>query len=157
MRPMKPLPVLLIGILVCLSPAFAHHSTSAEFDMSKTVAMTGTICGAEFSNPHTHIYVHFTLANGQVETWKLELPGMARMGTQGVNRDTFKPGESVTVQAYPSKAKPSFDSVKGLIYSACPNHPANTLGLGHVRQATLANGKQVQISDQWPETITVRQ
>jgi hypothetical protein len=156
---MKPLMVVIRMILVCFASfsALAHHSTSAEFDMSKAVAITGTICSAELSNPHTHIYVHIRLANGQTETWKLEFPGAGRMTNQGVPRDTFKPGETVTIQAYASKAQSVFDPAKGAIYSACTNYPANTLRVGHIREATLAGGKQVQISDQWPETITIRQ
>ena len=106
---MKRLPALLAGIVVSFPfpSAYAHHSTSAEFDMSKTVAITGTICGGEFSNPHSYIYVHVRLANGPAETWKLELPGAARMTQQTVPKETFKPGESITIQAYASKAKPS--------------------------------------------------
>jgi hypothetical protein len=156
---MKPVPALLIGVLACfpLASAFAHHSTSAEFDTSRAVAVAGTVCSVEISNPHNHIYVHVKLANGQAETWKMELPGAARMTQQGVPKDTFKPGETVTIQAFASKAQPVYDPAKGAIYSACINFPANTLRVGHVREATLAGGKQVQISDQWPETITIRQ
>jgi hypothetical protein len=156
---MKPVVAFIVTILVCVAstPAIAHHSTSAEFDLSKTVAITGTICSAEFSNPHSYVYVHVKLPKDQTETWKLEMLGASRMTDQGVPRETFKPGESITIQAYPSK-KQAFlsDPAQRAVYGACTDYPANALRVGHVREATLTGGKQIQFSDDTPGTVTIR-
>jgi len=156
---MKPIIAGITTILVGLTsiPAFAHHSMSAEFDTWKTAAITGTICSAELSNPHSYIYVHVKLANGQSETWKLELPGAARMTSQGVAKETFKAGDAITIQAYPSKTPAAGNATQSAIYSACTASPANALRVGHVRKAALSSGKHLTVSDVWPETVTVRQ
>jgi len=160
MKPKWAFVALLAIGLVCFAstPAIAHHSTSAEFDTSKTVTITGTICSAEFSNPHSYVYVHVRLPKDQTETWKLEMLGASRMTDQGVPRETFKPGESITIQAYPSK-KQAFlsDPAQRAVYGACTEYPANTLRVGHVREATVTGGKQIQFSDETPGTVTIRQ
>jgi hypothetical protein len=79
------------------------------------------------------------------------------MTNQGVPKENFKPGESITIQACASKANPSFDPAKGAFYSGCTTYLANTLRVGHVREATVAGGKQIQISDEWPSTVMMRQ
>ena len=154
---MKKALAVLIAVFTLVVPVFAHHSMSAEFDISKSVRFTGTICSVEFTNPHSHIYVHVKLDNGRAETWMLELPAPHRFKAQGVPSTDFKPGASITIQAYPSKTQPAFDSAQGVFYRTCTTYLANTLRTGHVREANLSTGKVIQISDTWPETITVRQ
>jgi hypothetical protein len=154
---MKKVLSFLTVMLTLVAPVSAHHSMSAEFDISRSVTFKGTICSVEFSNPHSHIYVHVKLDNGRAETWMLELPAQHRFKAQGVPSEDFKPGASITILAYPSKTQPTFDSAQGVFYRTCTTYLANALRTGHVREATLSTGKVLQISDTWPETITVRQ
>ena len=154
---MKKILAILTVMLTLVAPVSAHHSMSSEFDISKSVRFTGTICSIEIGNPHSHLYVHVRGSNGQSETWMLELPAAHRFKAQGVPSDDFKPGASVTIQTYPSKTQPAFNSAQGAFYRGCSTYLSNFLRTGHVREATLSSGKQLQISDTWPETITIRQ
>lgn len=143
-------------VVLCFPPlsAFAHHSTNRESDISKSVTIKGTICSVELINPHGRLYVHVKLVNGQTETWKLELPSMAALRGQ-VSSQTFKPGDSITVQAYPSQKAPSSSVAGGLVFAACPGSPAHALQEGHAREATLSNGQQLVFPDIW--TLPTRQ
>ena len=45
-------------------PAVAHHSFSAEFDITKTIKVTGKVSSVRWSNPHACIYVDVHVADG---------------------------------------------------------------------------------------------
>jgi len=45
------LTLLAIGI-----PSFAHHSISAEFDVTREIKITGVVTKISWGNPHVLIY-----------------------------------------------------------------------------------------------------
>jgi hypothetical protein len=150
--------VFAAATLLATSITSGHHSVSVEFDTSKSVAIRGTVCSIQASNPHSYLYVYARLSNGQTETWKLELPAPNRFGFPSTvqGKDLLKAGEAIAIQANPSRT-PSTPSVgASLIYSACPSQPANSLQSGYAREITLSDGKQVRISEEQPATVSVR-
>ena len=44
--------VIAFGVLLAVNPILAHHSESAEYDLTKPVKVTGTIKSVEWKNPH---------------------------------------------------------------------------------------------------------
>jgi hypothetical protein len=106
----------LVGITACsfllgaALPAFAHHSFQAEYDASKPVTIKGTIKKLDWVNPHAYFWVEETGADGKVTMWAFETLSPNALARQGWNRNSLKPGESVTVEAYLAKdGKPLAD------------------------------------------------
>jgi hypothetical protein len=83
--------------------ASAHHSF-ALFDRSKTTTITGTIRTFEYVNPHAWIWVNVANDQGSVDVYGLETAGTSMLRRMGIPRDTFKPGDKVTMVMHPLKS-----------------------------------------------------
>jgi hypothetical protein len=86
--------VLLAGI-----PTFAHHSVSAEFDLSKRITLEGRITKIEWMNPHVYLYVDVS-ADGKTSHWACETAGPNTLARQGWSRSSLKIGDRITVVGY---------------------------------------------------------
>ena len=97
----------VIGCLAASIPAFAHHSTQAEFDRTSTLTLVGKLTKVELVNPHSWLYIDAKDSEGKVVNWALELPGPAGLRRNGFDQDIFEnlraSGEIVTVSAYAAK------------------------------------------------------
>ncbi|HEY7333499.1 MAG TPA: DUF6152 family protein [Bryobacteraceae bacterium] len=94
---------------------WAHHSPSAEFDMSKRMTLTGTLTKIDWVNPHILFYMQ---AKGTGEMWKLESNPPAWFRRVGVNRSDFVKaiGQTVTVEGNRSKDGSPFAYILKIIY-----------------------------------------
>jgi len=99
------------GVFLGVVPAFPHHSNSAEFDTAKDMTLKGTITEVDWENPHVHIHLDVKDSAGKVVNWTLETFAPHVLHQGGVTRDTFKPGQVVTIDAFPPK-----DGTKSLAY-----------------------------------------
>jgi hypothetical protein len=93
----------MIGMLIPMVQAFAHHAFAAEYDGSKTVMLRGVVTKFEWTNPHVRFYVDVKDPSG-VTNWDLELQSpntLTRNG--GWTRHALKVGDEVIVTAYPAK------------------------------------------------------
>jgi hypothetical protein len=93
-------PVAALGLLA--APAWAHHST-AMFDMTKAMTLTGTVKEFQWTNPHSWIQVNVTDARGVTKEWSVESLSTGTLSRQGWRPKSFKPGDKVTVRVYPMK------------------------------------------------------
>src|SRR6266571_4360871 len=66
----------------------AHHSVQSQFDIHKTVSISGTVAKIEWINPHSYLTVNVKGADGKVQKWALELTGAAALPTR---KPTFVP------------------------------------------------------------------
>src|SRR5437868_3634578 len=82
-------------------PALAHHSFSM-FDKDKTVKITGTLKEFEWTNPHAWLHVT-TEENGKKVEWSFEMGSVGQVAAQGWKADIVKPGDKITIEAYPMK------------------------------------------------------
>lgn len=92
--------LMMVGVILAATPAFAHHSFAAEYDINKKVTMTGVISKIEWTNPHTYYYLDVTGSDGKVVTWALEGFPPSSLTRIGWKRDTIKVGDKVTVVAF---------------------------------------------------------
>jgi hypothetical protein len=98
--------VLWMVALVAAVPASAHHSVQAEFDIHKSLTVTGTILKVEWINPHSYITVNVKDASGKDQRWGFELGGggaLRRAGMSREDRGGLKPGDQVTIKALAAK------------------------------------------------------
>ena len=90
---------------LCLSgilPAAAHHSF-ALFDVTKTVALEGTVKKFEWTNPHSWITLEVAGPQRQADEWLIELPPAAVLAREGWNKNFVKVGEKLSVHVNPLK------------------------------------------------------
>ena len=140
----KHVPVMAAacGLLLSTVPMVAHHSFAAEYDANQPITLKGVVKELRWVNPHAYVYVDVTNESGKTDTWALESLSPNALARQGWNRDSLKPGEAVTVEAY--KAKDPRPLKDGSIH-------------GNGRSFTLANGKRVLVGtaeDGGPQSST---
>jgi Family of unknown function (DUF6152) len=90
----------------------AHHS-HAMFDMTREVTLTGTINKVVFRNPHMMMYVDVKNPDGEIESWSVEMSTIDNELRRGLDKDTLKPGDKITVKLHPLR-----DGSKGGNYTS---------------------------------------
>jgi len=108
----------MVGLSIRV-PMLAHHG-SAAFDTGKTLVLKGTVKEWLYSNPHCLLRLEVTDADGKVSMWIAEGQAPNTIFPAGYRKDSFKPGDQVTVTVEPAKE----------------NQP-----LGRILESLLANGK----------------
>ena len=92
--------VITGALLVLLLPdsSLAHHS-QAPFNMDGLLAFEGTVVRYRWRNPHVYI----TVKDQNGAEWLIETDATPVMVRSGWNRDSFAPGDAVTVRIRPDK------------------------------------------------------
>jgi len=113
--------MVLTGALVVLMslPLFAHHG-NAVFDTGKRVTLKGTVKDWVYVNPHCLLTLDVKGEDGKVVQWLAETQPPTSVFPLGYRKDSFKPGDEVTITVEPVK---------------------NGRPIGRILGAVLANGK----------------
>src|SRR5436189_1742454 len=85
-------------VVASVVTTFAHHSFSAEFDLDKTIRLTGIVTKLEWTNPHAWFYIDVKDESGKVANWGWELGSPNGLLRTGWNRNSLKIGTEVTVE-----------------------------------------------------------
>lgn len=80
----------------------AHHSV-VGYDRNKTITLKGVVAEWRWRNPHAFLVWDVKDENGKVVQWTGELQSPISMVASGLSRDSFKPGDEVTVTGYPAQ------------------------------------------------------
>jgi len=110
-----------VGILIVCIPLFAHHG-AASFDTSKKLTLKGTVVEWFWANPHCFLRFDVKDENGQTVQWVVEAQSGPNIMPLGYTKQTFKPGDEVTVTLTPVR---------------------NGKPLGRIQYVVLANGKKL--------------
>jgi len=98
--------ILVFAVAVCLPiispPLFAHHG-SAAFDVGKRITKKGTVTEWFWANPHCFLRFDVKDDNGQEVHWIAETQAPPNMVPIGFSKQSFKPGDEVTVTLEPVK------------------------------------------------------
>lgn len=101
---------LLFSAFLCglasAGSVWAHHSVQAQFDIHKTVSISGTVAKVEWINPHSYLTVNVKDRDGKIQKWAFELGGagaLRRAGMSRADRGGLKPGDEVTATALPAR------------------------------------------------------
>ncbi len=96
--------LMLAGAILAVPSAIAHHSVAGQFDLSKTVTISGVVSKVHWINPHIYVEVTASATGDASTVWKLEgVPvGVARKA--GLSKAMLEGrGETVTVVAHPAR------------------------------------------------------
>jgi len=95
---------LVAALMVAdITPAFAHHAFSAEFDVDKFIEFKGVVSRVEWVNPHGWVYVDVKDADGKVTNWAVEFGGPNALLRRGVRKTDLPVGSEVSVSGYRAK------------------------------------------------------
>jgi hypothetical protein len=114
----------LLAVAACLTlsvSAVAHHG-AASFDNEKVLTLKGTVTEWLWANPHCFLRLEVKDETGTLRSWNLETGNPTDITGAGYRRNSFKPGDVVTVTVTPVK-------------SGAP--------VGRLRTAELANGQKL--------------
>jgi Family of unknown function (DUF6152) len=114
MRVRNAIFALGLGLGAPVAPTYAHHSVSAEFDLSKRIILEGRITKVEWMNPHVYLYVDVK-AEGKTANWACETAGPNTLARQGWSRMSFKIGDRVTVVGYQARDGSHVASARELV------------------------------------------
>jgi hypothetical protein len=95
--------VLVAGACSLGSQAYAHHSFAATYLEDQTVTIEGELVQFLFRNPHSFVHVLVRLKDGQQVRYAVEWGGAGQLGSQGVTRETLRPGDVVVISGSPGR------------------------------------------------------
>lgn len=102
---MRKILAVTLGTLMMVAlaaPSFAHHST-AMYDMTKTLTLTGKIKEFQYTNPHSWLLVNIESKDGKTKTWGFEAEGPSTLMRAGIRKSDLTPGMEVTIMTHPMK------------------------------------------------------
>ena len=89
-----------VFLVLAVSPASAHHSFAAAFDLTAPVTVKGTIVQVRLENPHSWFFLDVKDASGKVERWAFEAGTPSGMIRNGFKPSIIKPGAQVTIKGF---------------------------------------------------------
>jgi len=97
--------VIIFAVAIGLSisvPLFAHHGGTNLYT-DRTVTLKGTVKNWLWSNPHCLLTIDVKGQDGQDVQWIAETQAPSSIYPAGYRKDTFKPGDQITVVLQPAK------------------------------------------------------
>ena len=92
---------VVVGLSVS-APLFAHHG-GATLYTDRTVTLKGTVKTWYWSNPHVLLSITVKGDDGTAVDWIAELQAPNTIRPLGFLKNSFKPGDEVTVTLQPTK------------------------------------------------------
>jgi hypothetical protein len=93
---------MAVGLLIS-APLFAHHG-GATLYTDKILTLKGTVKSWLWSNPHCLLTFDVKGEDGKVVQWIAETQAPSSIYSSGYRKDSFKPGDQVTVTVQPVKS-----------------------------------------------------
>jgi hypothetical protein len=106
---------VVIGALLAGAGAAAHHGTNASYDPKKELTLTGVVTRYVMVNPHGQLFFDVKGQDGKVVSWGGELHSIGLLRRSGWTRETLKPGDTVSVRGFPSRAGTPFMVVQEVV------------------------------------------
>ena len=121
--------VFALAISLTGSPSlFAHHGNAA-FDVGKRVTVKGTVTDWVWANPHCWLKFDVKDDKGNLVHWVAETNNAPDMIERGWSKNSFKPGDEITVTLEPVKNGNPAGRVVGVVLAN-----GQTLGMSYLRK-----------------------
>lgn len=99
---------VVVGLVVTILPAGAHHSSAPFYDPTKSVEAIGVVERFVFRNPHSFLFIKGEDENGELVDWEVELGAAVSMRRRGWSPETISAGDSIRAVGQPSRAPGTF-------------------------------------------------
>jgi len=100
----RSLVMLLVAAAAAVgNRADAHHSFAATYLETQEITVEGELVQFAFRNPHSFVQVTAPDADNVMQRWAVEWGASGQLNSQGVTRDTLKPGDHVIVMGSPGR------------------------------------------------------
>jgi hypothetical protein len=104
MRSTRHVLFLAAGILTGAQPILAHHALAAQYDLNRSIRVSGTLTKIEWANPHVRLYLNTNASSAtDVMHWELEMASPNLLYLSGLKIDSLRIGDQVTVSAHPAR------------------------------------------------------
>ena len=104
--------VVAIGLFMISTSLFAHHGNAA-YETDKKVSVSGTVTAWLWANPHCFLKIDGKNDKGEQTHWIVETSNPQDMARQGWERNSFKPGDEVSLTIIPAKNERSIGRFVG--------------------------------------------
>ena len=104
--------VVAIGLFMISTSLFAHHGNAA-YETDKKVSVSGTVTAWLWANPHCFLKIDGKDDKGEQTHWIVETSNPQDMARQGWDRNSFKPGDEVSLTIIPAKNQRSIGRFVG--------------------------------------------
>jgi hypothetical protein len=94
--------VLVLGFAVS-APLFAHHGGATLYN-DRILTLKGTVKSWLWSNPHCLLTIEVKGDDGKMVEWIAETQAPSSIYPSGYRKDSFKPGDVVTITVQPVKS-----------------------------------------------------
>jgi hypothetical protein len=98
-------------------PALSHHST-ANFDQTKKVTITGKVTFFRLTSPHSHIDIEVAVAGGAPRPYKIFTIGKTVMTRSGWTSEDIKVGDQVTATGNPDRTDPTLMHLTQMVFAS---------------------------------------
>src|SRR5215475_8670378 len=103
-----PFFLVALSFLSISIPLFAHHGTAGVYDYTHRITTKATVTQYIWANPHVQIYFTLKSDKGEEQTWGVETASPGNMLANGWTKNTFKPGDQISVSFVPAKGDRAF-------------------------------------------------
>lgn len=114
-------PLVFAGwvVAVAATPAVAHHSFAAEFDITKPVTLVGKVTKIEWTNPHAYLFIDVQdPQTSAVTNWEIEMGSPNGLTRLGWTRNLLKPGDGITVEGSLGRNKANLANARSVVMTA---------------------------------------
>jgi len=96
----------VVTLAVLLGATSSAHHSRAGYDTAKEklTTLNGVVTAVIWRNPHVYLTWDANDEKGTAVHWTGEFSSPSTMISEGLSRDTFKPGDPLTVTFMPAKA-----------------------------------------------------
>lgn len=98
------------------APALPHHST-ANFDSTQKVTVTGKVVFFRLTSPHSHIDIEVPVPGGAPRAYKIFTVARTVMTRSGWTEADMKVGDEVTVTGNPDRTDPTFMHLTTIVFA----------------------------------------
>ena len=95
--------LFVTGLAVGAAPAMGHHSLNSQFDLMRSITLSGTVTKVDWANPHVRLYLDTGSGASDVMHWELEMSSPNLLISSGIRFDNLRRGDQIKVIAYPAR------------------------------------------------------
>ena len=96
--------LLAVGVaVVAAQPGGAHHVISEVYDIGRILTVEGEVDRIGYRDPHSFLHLRVAVDGSVSRTWSVELEGAAKLRQLGMEPETLRPGDRITVCGNPGR------------------------------------------------------